>query len=530
MTNGSERKKWVSDIIGNDYERWKNEFIILDCGTGCGKTYFCIRILGKYAQKNNKKILYLCNRSELKKQVWNDIGKAGLVGTDVITIKSYQQLQKEICGGQSYIGYDYIIADECHYFTTDATFNAYTDVSYNYVMKQKESVVLLISATAKSFFKNLVDRKKVKQRNYYRLDKDYSYVDKVYIYQKKELESIINDILENDTDSKIVVFCNSGDRIIEMHKIYRDRAEYFCSKTAKSSKLRSICGWDKDNKRNAVIKEYPDGTKTFTKQILFTTSVLDNGVDLKDKLIKHIFSEIIDVDMMIQALGRKRSLNKDDRCIFYIREYQKKGIQGLINSTEKQLELVKLYIENYETFYEKYGRGKDRLAIQRNNIFYFVFEEKNKKSGKIKINECRYQKYNQNYDMFTFMRDCGYVSYLEFYLPDELVNKSEYIVVNVEQIDKFEEFLKSIEGKRLYADDKKYIKEEFESIGVKLRYTGINTFNGALDDIYIDYPCRFYDRDENGKIYKDKRRTLENGLSNPNRDKCYWLLENRNKQ
>lgn len=45
MANGKQ-KIWVSDLIGNDFKRWNNEFVILDCGTACGKTYFCIRVLG----------------------------------------------------------------------------------------------------------------------------------------------------------------------------------------------------------------------------------------------------------------------------------------------------------------------------------------------------------------------------------------------------------------------------------------------------------------------------------------------------
>ncbi len=62
MTNGSKKKLWVSELIGNDYKNWKNEFVILDCGTGCGKSYFCIHVLGNYAKLQKKKILYLCNR------------------------------------------------------------------------------------------------------------------------------------------------------------------------------------------------------------------------------------------------------------------------------------------------------------------------------------------------------------------------------------------------------------------------------------------------------------------------------------
>jgi hypothetical protein len=127
------------------------------------------------------------------------------------------------------------------------------------------------------------------------------------------------------------------------------------------------------------------------------------------------------------------------------------------------------------------------------------------------------------------MKEKGHKAYLESILARSLIDNSEDIVCNVEQLDMFIQFLKSIEGKRLYADDQKYIKEEFETIGLKLRYKGINTFNGALDDNYKElYHCRFYNGNPDGKPYIDKRRKLDNGTDNPNRDKRYWILEDRN--
>lgn len=523
MANG--KQKWVSDIIGTDYKRWKNEFIVLDCGTGCGKTYFCLRVLGKYAKQSDKQILYLCNRRKLRKQVYEEIKELQLL--DVIYVTSYQALQRDVQEEKQIPYYDYIVADECHYFMTDATFNDYTDVSYNYIMKQKESVVLFISATAKTFFRYLIESNKVKKRNIYRLDKDYSYVDKLYYYEKNELTSIINDILANEPDSKIIVFCNVGDRLIEMNKVYKEEAHYYCSKSTKDRKLRELCGWG-DNNRNDCIKRCSDKLITFDKRILFTTSVLDNGIDLKDSRIKHIFTEIVDVDTMIQSLGRKRSLNANDTCTFYIRKYQKKGIQGFINRTQKQLEPVKLYKESYQDFYLKYGNGKNRDRIQKNDIFYSLFKE-NKTSGQIKINECKYRKYIQDYSMLSMMKELGHMEFLSLILESELTSKSELISVNIEQMDLFIEYLKTMEGERIYADDRKAIKKEFETIGVILRYIGINTFNGALEDNYKEiYTCRFYNKDaETDKPLIDKRRTLEDSTPNLNRDKTYWILEER---
>lgn len=524
-----EAKKWVSDIIGDDYKKWKNEFVVLDCGTGSGKTYFCINILGKYAEKQSKKMLYLCNRSKLRNQIYENVKDHNLRNTVYVT--SYQSLQKDLQNNKDIGTYDYIVADECHYFTTDATFNDYTDISYDFIINQKKSVVLFVSATAKTFFKYLQDTKKVESKNSYRLDKDYSYVKKLFFYQADELNSIIDDILEDESDSKIVVFCNSGSRIIEMNKIYGEQADYYCSKGSRNYRLKKICGWiDEDGKQkvNTCIKQYSEDCITFDRRILFTTSVLDNGVDLKDVKIKHIFTEIIDIDTMIQSLGRKRSLKgKNDTCTFYIREYQKKGIQGFINRISSQLEPVDLYKNNYEKFYKTYGEGKERNKLKRNDVFYNFFPQRNK-HGEIRLNDCKYRKYKQDFEMFSAMKEIGHKAYLGLILEKGLIDNSEDMVCDVEKLDLFIEFLKSIEGKRLYSDDQNFIKEEFETIGLKLRYKGINTFNGALEDTYKEsYFCRFYNTDVEGNKYIDKRRILPDGTTNKNRDKRYWILENR---
>ena len=186
-----------------------------------------------------------------------------------------------------------------------------------------------------------------------------------------------------------------------------------------------------------------------------------------------------------------------------------------------------LYKSDYAAFYKKYGDGKQREKLNKNKIFYNLFKKKNI-YGQIKVNECRFRKYSQDHDLYISMRDLGHKRYLEDILEESLTSYAEEMVCNVEEMDKFILFLKSIEGKRLYVEDKQYIKEEFETIRLKLRYKGINTFNGALEDNYKNlYKSRFYSTDITGKSYVDKRRVLDNGLLNPNRDKRYWILDDR---
>ena len=70
MANGKAAiKLYFSDLIGEAYKGWHDTKLILDGGTGTGKTFFSLNMLGTYAKEQKKCILYLCNRSKLKYQI-----------------------------------------------------------------------------------------------------------------------------------------------------------------------------------------------------------------------------------------------------------------------------------------------------------------------------------------------------------------------------------------------------------------------------------------------------------------------------
>ena len=511
-------KKRFSDLIEDKYKSWKDTRIILDGGTGSGKTYFVLNKIGKYAKECNCKILYLCNRSKLRDQTYGDIKKLKL--QDTVIVMTYQSLQNRIKHKDTFPHYDYIIADECHYFTNDALFNEYTDLSYKYLKHQSKNVVIYISATAKVFFHWMKQKEIVTQEHYFSIPKDYSYVDKVYFYGKKYLIPQIDKILEEEKDSKIIVFCNSITRMLELYKKYENQADYAASQNA--VKVKDICN-------EKCVYEHKDGTVTFDKRILVTTKVLDNGINIKDKKVKHIFSEILDADSAIQALGRKRRTSEDDTCTFYLKNYSGQAIQGLINANEYQLKPVMTYRIKYDEFLNKYGQNRKR--IRNNKIFYTKFSN-DKDKNNIAFNEMRLNKYLMDNTILGDMKEGSYKSVMIGLIGYSLADKVEELEINIEEKDGFLEYLKSIEGKWLYSAERKEVVKRFEDIGVKLRRQGINTLNGALQDFYENrYKCRFRNKqiDENGNLTKkslvDYRRTLEDGSINPMRNKAYWILE-----
>ena len=117
-------------------------------------------------------------------------------------------------------------------------------------------------------------------------------------------------------------------------------------------------------------------------------------------------------------------------------------------------------------------------------------------------------------------------------LGEDIRSKADVLDVFVNEKDEFLDYLHTLEGRNLYAEDRKELVKWFETIGVKLRRAGINTLNGALQDYYGNkYKFRFRNKqlNENGKLTKknlvDNRRVLSDGIPNPHKDKTYWVLE-----
>ena len=60
---------YVTDAIGETYKHWQTGVVLINAGTGTGKTTFVVKKLNEWAEITGTKILYLCNRSALRSQV-----------------------------------------------------------------------------------------------------------------------------------------------------------------------------------------------------------------------------------------------------------------------------------------------------------------------------------------------------------------------------------------------------------------------------------------------------------------------------
>lgn len=157
--------EYISEIIKTDYENWsQNQVVFISAPTGSGKTTFVLENLVEYAALKGQKILYLVNRSILKEylqkkidiEVKKKLRRNKLILDDsvnnVIKVKLYQEIELWCKEDPQYLNnenseFDYIIADECHYFLADSTFNTYTQLSYDWITNKKNAILIFMSAT-----------------------------------------------------------------------------------------------------------------------------------------------------------------------------------------------------------------------------------------------------------------------------------------------------------------------------------------------------------------------------------------------
>lgn len=159
--------KYISEIISEkEIETWENQNILITAPTGAGKSYFIKNKLYDYALANDKKILYLLPRLDTVLQFRDEIQKDRK--TDVITIKSYQEIEKrELKKVETDLSnYDYIVVDECHYFLSDSKFNFCTDISFNAILQIQNITRVFITATSDKIRRYLTEEQKIELKEY----------------------------------------------------------------------------------------------------------------------------------------------------------------------------------------------------------------------------------------------------------------------------------------------------------------------------------------------------------------------------
>lgn len=416
-----------SDVINMEtVAKWDGN-VVLDGGTGTGKTYFILHTLVPHAVENDLNILFLCNRTALFDAVTRDIQIHGITNIDVMT---YQLLEKRGKENKELISfYDYVVCDEFHH--VNEIYNIYTDVSFKWIMETYGQKIFM-SATCHNLFSQFLKEGIVTPDQYYYIDKDYSYVKEVKFFSKKNtVFDIITDKLINNGE-KIIYFAGNMENALKVYQQFEDVASFYCSKHTKNQLALKYLEDNKDAIHN----------ETFDGQLLVATKALDVGITLKDESIKHIISDVTDVSSMIQCLGRKRVASEKDSCTFYLRNFPKRELNML--KKEDKLKPLRMFRNNRAEFDIVYGNDRSFHS----DYIYF-----NKDNVRVH-NELAYQQLHANSKVVSEMQRKGYKNYILNVLGDSITNVIDMDEEKkVEQVSELEMYLNSIVGTEMLTKD-----------------------------------------------------------------------------
>ena len=363
----SPNKKYVSENIGEkDIYGWTSDCpVFISAQTGRGKNFFLKDVLVRMVHNNNirngikRKILILSNRIALTRQSkkdWNlsllditgdnneekfelytDKGIDKLLSDlGTVTVCSYQQLLGQV----NYLKkqyFAYVIADECHFFTGDAMFNPFTHRILETLVKNfKRSVRVYMSATLEESFVPIIKAEYPHDLDeydseqplfvYYYFERNFDYVKEIHTYD--ELNQLIEKI-SNNSKERWLVFVSSKSVGQKFSEICSSKgiSNVFLTRESKDSYGNS--------EEHAVYRQILEEEK-FSVQVLIATSVLDNGVNLKDQSIKHVVIDMLDQTEFVQMLGRVRIL-ENAGVNLYVRQYSDNDIEKFFIDDVKKL-------------------------------------------------------------------------------------------------------------------------------------------------------------------------------------------------
>ena len=117
------------------YQRCEREIdrtkgVLLESGTGTGKTKIAINLINHLVEKDDIKTVLLLVAKKVHKQTWNsEFKKWGLNDSVHVVTECYESLKKH-----KDKSYDVIVLDECHHIQSDLRIQLLSKVSFNYML------------------------------------------------------------------------------------------------------------------------------------------------------------------------------------------------------------------------------------------------------------------------------------------------------------------------------------------------------------------------------------------------------------
>ena len=379
-------KKWVSEIVSERLvQRMQgNTPLFISSQTGSGKTTFIFENCIPAAEKEGKKVLYLCNRTALKNQIkkeamknpWNN--STYVDGIKVAEYKEYyteKGLSKEhkfglidIYAYQEMLNfsqnkvdeYAVVVMDEAHFFLADAKFNPFTELILDIVTSIfKHTRRIYLSATPQESFgviyetekychkRTTIDAWQCKYNPLYNanpeasnlhlgviaVDEDYAYLQPRFFETAQELQKLIL----NNSEAKWLIFVRAKDMASELvQKLNLPDGD--------------ITYYDADTDKELEQYKRLIENEELAHRVTISTKVLDVGVNIKTENVNVVVFDDDPIEIK-QMVGRKRvKLDEDEKVLVYFHVPTIKELNKRKGCAENDL-------AEYQKTNEEYQRG-----------------------------------------------------------------------------------------------------------------------------------------------------------------------------
>lgn len=414
--------QWDYTIRAGTTDRWEpSQPVFISAQTGQGKNFFIERTLIPYVEdlngENNteQRVLILSNRLALREQIKHRLANGDDAEieydpeedmktyhpygpyADVITYQSLLRRAKDLdwVREQKYAHsrYIYVICDEAHFFTSDAMFNPHTAKILSTIVELfQDAIRVYMSATPYECLEYIIKEEDDYKREYlnwgkpqhkgttaqmvfYHFKRDYSYLD------VKTYSSIAEDLVAQIVKSvhwdkkRWLIFIDDKQKCADTK---RQLEEY----GAKNSCPMIVKGADGKVKEKILVvsaesKKKPAYRDIVKKEelsgdtyVLITTSVLDNGVNLKgiDNIVVSDMSKV----KCLQMAGRARVTVDDptDRKTLYIKRFGGDEVRRRIDALNQQRYAYNSYTSAYgelSDLNQSRGRSEHRFLDKYND-------------------------------------------------------------------------------------------------------------------------------------------------------------------
>lgn len=431
----AEKERWAyaSELIGDAFQHWGNGRVLLDMGTGRGKNKFIIKKLVSWLVDEMLKkmaivgrVLYLCPLNTLHAEMLQRRTEAAIAEVDgepaeiamtcdafyenMLEVRTYQNIETKYRNDPASLkkylaGFKYIVADECHYFTDFSSYGMNTYLSLEVLQKaEADHVVIYMSATGEETYKLLEETSKTPEDRIYKLPQDYQHIKQKYFYSRENLVMMLKSLPE---DEKAVIFVSSGEDLLKMKEIFGDTAAYYCSENnPKYGKMF--------NKLTDCIKD-----RELQKRYLFTTKAFGIGTEIKDRTVKHLYIDQWKPTDIIQSTGRKRSLDVDDTCTVYFRDYDADWYYGDLKKFKaiviEELKPAVAYLAGAEAF--EVFRNSGTPDSINNKIRKCKIMEFDDAKGEYRVNPLGVRQLKRELELLNEMLETSYKQVFTKYAP-----------------------------------------------------------------------------------------------------------------